>query len=550
MLKGLVITALFYRASAQSCTTAAACSAAGPNPGPSVCTLVREQSRQCTSIAQGSSACVTYARPGTPFLPYGSYGAGTKRTASLFRLQSCQGSTPLRLVDDGITPSSFPYEIREDFGPGTNAGPLPVSADSSLLAPPAYPVNELYKARFLILLDLSNSMLPFYTPAGLNALYQQILTVGGNGLYTQYLRSGTQPFEFAIFAFAGERRLLQLTQWSAFADGAAAVLLSPAISTDWLGSRPYPFADDSSAFYWAVPEAIRTLQERSAAGRAADLLPFQLDCLIVVSDGFDTAGFAPTGASAPQNPYLSYQQAVSAASGATQPIRFITVYPPANLDASSPTANAARGIMYNTPNSDETPPGGMATAAITRYTNFLEAIPDGPLNGNSLMMLEFCPAYKGAGPSVGLKVNALAAASASPAPPSVSLELPYPAPPNGRCAAFPFSPSVPPLPTPTQDPCDPIFSASPTPAPFAPPSACQFFGGSACGRTSARTDLALRLECNCEHAGCAAVRGVQFAAPFFVYHPPPPRPTPFPLFRPLPRQRAPYASADPGKQRR
>ncbi len=426
--------------------------------------------------------------------------------------------------------SSFPYEVREHFGPGTNAGPLLLSADSSPTT--QLPVNELYKARFLILLDMSNSMAPFYTPGTLNTLLSQIVDVGSDTLFSQYAGSGTEPLEFAIFAFAGERRLLQLTQWSAFLDGARAVLASPAVSTDWLGSRPYPFADDSSAFYWAVPEAIRTLQERSAAGRAADLLPLQLDCLVVVSDGFDTAGFAPTGASDPLNPFVSYRQLVSAASSASQPVRYIT-YPPSFFspnDATAQNAIDSRAAMASTPNSVEvtTLAGafGLAAAAIARYTNFLSSIPDGPNNGNSLMMLEFCPAYKGAGPATGLKLSAQAAASASPAPPDVTAALPYPAPPNGRCATFTATPLPP---TPTADPCDPFFPVVPTPTPFLRPSACLFFGGSACGRTSARTDLALRLDCNC--AWTARPPPVKRVA-LCVVHPPPLRP-PLPSHAPL-----------------
>ena len=484
-----------------SCTTSSTCS--GPAPGglgqPGVCTLVREQTGQCTSIAQSSQACVQYARPGTPFLPYGSFGAGTKRTASLFRLQACQGATPLRLIDNAFPNPGFPYEVREDFGPGTNAGPQLMSQDSSTTI--AVPVNELYKARFLFLLDLSNSM-PTYTPATLNTLFAQITAVGSNGLNTQYATSGTQPFEFSIYAFAGERRLLQLTQWSAFSDGAAAVLSSSAgeqpISTDWLAQRPYPFTDDSSAFYWAVPEAIRTLQERSAAGRAADLLPNQLDCLVVLSDGFDTAGFAPSGATDPLNPFQSYVSAVNAAAAATQPMRFLTVAPTASSDAQSAAAIAARNAMSSQQNSAEvTGFAGIGAAALARYTNFLSSLPDDPRNGNSLMMLSFCPAYRGAGPATGLKITALSAASASPAPPVVATALPYPAPPNGRCGN-PLSPTNPP-PIPTPDPCDPVFPVQPTlQATAVNPSACQFFGGGACGRTGTPTDIGLRLDCPCE----------------------------------------------------
>ncbi len=509
MFTTLFAFTLLHRVSAQ-CTTAAGCSAGGT---PSVCTVVREQSTRCASIAQGPGACVSYARPGTPFLPYGSYGAGTKRTASLFRLQACQGNIPLRLVDTSFPDPSFPYAIREDRGPGDNAGPQRMSDDSLMASPPAYPVNELFKARFLILLDMSSSMAPFYSTGGLQSLYQQISLMANNQLFTQYSRSGTEPFEFAIFAFAGERRLLQLTQWSAFTDGAAAVLL-PGFSTDWLGNR-YPFADDSSAFYWAVPEAIRTLQERSAAGRAADLLPFQLDCLIVVSDGFDTAGFAPTGARAPQNPFSSYDEAVIAASTATQPIRFIT-FPAvvSGSDAFSPNAVAARRAMSSKRNSFEVDPGfdSLANLAIAGcYTSFLaNDVPDTQRNANSLLMFEFCPTYKGAGPAAGIQVNALTTSVASPAPPPANVveNFPYPAPPDGRCVAVPSSPP----PTPTRDPCDPIFS--PTPFPTASsPSACLFFGGSACGRTGTQTDAGFRLVFNCGVYSCAPPRACGPAPP-------------------------------------
>ena len=555
--------ALLCSAAAQPppCTTSSSCS--GPAPDglgqPGVCTRVRELTTQCASIAQGSQACVQYARPGTPFLPYGSYGAGTKRTASLFRLQTCQGSSPLRLFDQDFSNPDFPYRVLEDFGPGNYAGLQLMSQDSSSTY--AVPVNELYKGRFLFLLDMSNSVLPFLTPASLDALYSQIAGIMDNSLNVQYEASGTQPFEFAIFAFAGERRLLQLTQWSAFTDGAAAVLSTNSVgqpfSTDWLPQRPYPFADDSSAFYWAVPEAIRTLQDRSAAGKAADLLPNQLNCLVVLSDGFDTAGFAPTGATSPQNPYESFVSAVNAAASASQVVRFLTVVPTtSNSDVGTAAATAARNAMSSQVNSAEvTGFAGISSAATTRYTNFLSALPDGGLlNGNTLMMLSFCPAYRGAGPATGLNLNAQSALSASPAPTAAATALPYPAPPNGRCGD-PFSPTNPP-PTPTPDPCDPVFPITPTPtAAVTYPSACQFFGGSACGRTSTQTDIGVRLDCPC---ACALPRrspnkysraaSLTPAPPARTHTPPPPPPhAHYTPLRPLPRKRPPHAHAYSGQ---
>jgi len=65
-MKGLIFITLVSHVAA-TCTSAVDCSAASA-PAASVCTQ-REAATQCTSIAQGSGSCVTYARPGTPFLP-------------------------------------------------------------------------------------------------------------------------------------------------------------------------------------------------------------------------------------------------------------------------------------------------------------------------------------------------------------------------------------------------------------------------------------------------------------------------------------------------
>jgi hypothetical protein len=124
----------------------------------SACTAWRNGS-QCVSLTTGATPCLAYtSEPGAAaFLPYGAFGAANRRTGVLFRVNTCGGGggSAAQSSIALFPPGASTFELREDFGADFAA----LSADSTSWwqdsigsAPVA--VNELYRARVLLLLDL------------------------------------------------------------------------------------------------------------------------------------------------------------------------------------------------------------------------------------------------------------------------------------------------------------------------------------------------------------------------------------------------------------
>lgn len=67
------------------------------------------------------------------------------------------------------------------------------------------------------------------------------------------LSSYTYPVELAVYGFAGEKRLVQLADWSSDTSQMNAVLnpTSPTSTGTFVTNNAYPFVDDSSALVWA-----------------------------------------------------------------------------------------------------------------------------------------------------------------------------------------------------------------------------------------------------------------------------------------------------------
>ena len=455
------------------------------------------------SASPGATPSLTHSsEPGAAaFLPYNTFGAANRRTGVLFCVNTCGGGGSAAQSSISLfPPAANTFELREDFGAGFAA----LSADSTSWplgigsAPVA--VNELYRARFLLLLDVSASALALYSSSGaLDALSTGISSVLSSGFNTLYAASRTQPVEFAIYAFAGDTTpLVPLTQWSAFDQGADSVLFQGggSINPAYLLSRAYPFVSDSTALYWAVPAALTELQARSAAGTAADLYPATMDTLVVVSDFLDTAGQRPAGAQTGQGARQAFQAATAAA--AAQGVAFIAVPLSASPDSDVQSAEDARAYLAQLPGSAGAALSTWGTAVNTRFARGVGAYvppPGTAWDANTLSMLTFCPADTAGEPDArGMEVRAGALARAlppAPTPTGLATALRYPSPPPGRCNPTQLAQATP---APSADPCAP-----PPPPPPAPPvvSACTFFagGGSGVGRTTGRTARGLRLEC-------------------------------------------------------
>ena len=500
-MRALTLAALLAPSVAQfvptPCFSTAACSAAVPG---SACTVWRNAS-QCTNLNSGGTPCLSYSTEASAaaFLPYASFGAANRRTGVLFRTNLCGGDSVALL-------GASQFELREDFGAGFSA----LSADSTSAAGSvAVAVNELYRARFMLLLDLSASSLQQFTNGGgaggasLTNLINGIDSVLFSPFNNMYAASRTQPVEFAVFAFAGDRRLERLTEWSAFGDGAASIFTTPLsgdINPAYLLSRAYPFTSDSTALFWAVPAALAALAARSAAGTAPNLYPAVMDTLVIVSDFLDTAGQRPDGALSGQSASAAFQAAASAAAAAGT--SFITVPLAGSADADVPSAVIAQTFLSELPNSFSATGTTWGSILNTRFQRGVGAYvsPENTAwNANTLNMLTFCPAYTaGEASALGMELRAAAVASALPAAPTptgLATALRYPSPPAGRCN--PTQLAVP-TPTPSLNPCAP----PPTPVPSLPlVTACSFFAGGAggCGRTTGLTARGLRLECPCAY---------------------------------------------------